>query len=147
MCWRIGADQWRDGGTGNVVAELPWRVQICCANAAGRRLLAWAHHSLHRVRFYCVRRALRYCKLCKTRQNPTHRATRACSHSVSEFRWYYSVLSFWLHCLLQVCLSGRFRVALCPWDRCAAATRRRSSSTHWRACNSHSVVLVLPWFT
>ena len=73
MCWRIGADQWCDGGTGNVVAELPWRVQICCTNEAGRRLLAWAHHSLHRGRFNCVRGAIRYRKLCKTRQNHTHR--------------------------------------------------------------------------
>ena len=84
MCWRIGADQWCDGGTGNVVAELPWRVQIWCTNEPGRRLLAWAHHRLRRGRFYCVRRAPPDCKLLQNHDRIIRIVARARALTLSQ---------------------------------------------------------------
>ena len=56
-------------------------------------------------------------------------------------------LSLWMQCLVQVCLSARVRVDLCPWDRCVAATLPRLASTHRHTCKCHCVVPVMPWCT
>ena len=110
MVGGIRVDQSCDGPERNVVADSPWRVQMCCASGARRRIRAWPRKALTRS---VLQRATNTSHVHDSRITTQAHAwchPHTCSNTVSSIPCYSKLARNLMHC---------FVLKMCLWERCS----------------------------